>query len=137
MPFAAAADGSIPHSLSEAFAALDQHLSSEDRHEFKTQPEGKATTQAHMGVGLYIRNEWFRAGNSKLVGILREAGAKSMDDMSGMVLTSYWRHLNNKPINLKEQGACYTRWWTEQKRIQEQAKAKSETSYGTPNFNCP
>lgn len=137
MSLVAVADDSVPHSLSDAFAALDQHLSSEDRQKFKNLPESEATTQAHMGVGLYLRNKWFRAGKSKLVGLLSEAGAKSLDDMSGMVLTSYWRHLNNKPINLKEQGACYTKWRTEQKRLQEQAKSGSETSYGTPDFNCP
>ena len=60
-----------------------------------------------------------------------------MDDMSDMILTSNWRHLNKKPINLKEQGACYTRWWVERQRLEDEAKAKSKTSYGFPAFDCP
>jgi hypothetical protein len=135
--FVAVADDSVPHSLTEAFAALDRHLTSEDRQTFKTMPENQATTQAHMSIGMLIRNEWFRAGKSKLVGVLRDAGAQSMDDMSDMVLTSYWRHLNKKPINLKEQGACYAKWWAEQRRLQDKAKSKGESSYGIPAFDCP
>ena len=137
MPFLAQAGETVPNTLDEAFAALDQLLPPEDRHAFKMATEEKAITRGHMAIGLYIRNEWFRSGKSKLSGKLREAGARSLDDASSMVLTSYWRHLNSKPINLKEQGECYTKWWTEQQRLEKEARAKGENGYGTPTFSCP
>jgi len=100
-------------------------------------PEREAVVYAHMGVGLYIRNQWFRSGKSPLAGVLHQLGARSLDDASSMVLTSYWRHLNGKPLELEKQGACYQRWGNEQERLQKEAEAKGETSYNLPAFDCP
>ena len=128
---------SAPNTLDEAFAALDALLSPADRHSFMHKSEGQATLDAHFSLGMYIRNEWFRHGGSTLPGELYAAGARSLDDMSSMVLTSYWRHLNGKPIKLREQGSCYERWWKEQERLEREAKAKGQKSWRAPDFDCP
>jgi hypothetical protein len=57
--------------------------------------------------------------------------------MSSMVLTSYWRRLNGKPIELEKQGECFSRWWAEEKRLEKEAHAKGEDTYSTPDFSCP
>jgi hypothetical protein len=124
--------------MEEAFRALDSLLGTAQRDAFKRRPEREATAYAHMGTGLYIRNQWFRQGNSPLVGFLAAKGAQSLDDASGMILTSYWRHLNGKPIELEEQGACYARWGAEQNRLIREAEAQHHPdSYDTPDFDCP
>jgi hypothetical protein len=128
---------SVPNTLDEAFVALDTLLSSEDRISFMHKPEREAVTDAHFSLGMYIRNYWFRHGGSTLPGLLSDAGAQSLDDMSSMVLTSYWRHLHHKPIELKQQGSCYERWWKEQERLEHEAKAKGQDSWRTPDFDCP
>lgn len=133
----ASAPRAVPNTLDEAFAALDAMLTPPVREEFKKLPEQEATVRAHMSVGLYIRNEWFRHGGSRLPGYLHKLGARALDDMSDMVLTSYWRWLNGQPIRIEEQGACYQRWWKEQQRLKAEAKAKGETSYRMPGFHCP
>jgi hypothetical protein len=127
----------IPNTLDEAYLSLDASLKPEDRLAFMQRPEREAVMEAHYAVGLYIRNQWLRSGKSALVKLLHEKGAQSLDDMSSMILHSYWRHLNGKPIQLNEQGACYRKWWSEQQKLIDQSKERGEDSYPSPNFRCP
>jgi hypothetical protein len=127
-----AAESAVPHTLEEAFAVLDKQLPAVERQKFQNTPEREAVTLAHMGLGMYIRNKWFRAGGSALPGVLR---AQHLDDASGIVLTSYWRYLNGKPLEVESQISCHHRWWREQHRLIEETKGSS--SHGTPAFSCP
>jgi hypothetical protein len=131
-PLYCVAQSAVPHTLEEAFAVLDKKLSAVERQKFQNTPEREAVALAHMGLGMYIRNEWFRAGGSALPKVLR---AQHLDDASAIVLTSYWRHLNGKPLEVESQINCYHRWWREQQRLIDEAKGSS--SYGTPAFSCP
>lgn len=135
--YPSSASVAAPATLDEAFRALDSLLGPTRRDSFMHTPERGAVVYAHMGIGLYIRNEWFRSGKSPLAGVLHQLGARSLDDASSMVLTSYWRHLNGKPLELEKQGACYQRWGDEQERLEKEAEAKGETSYNLPAFDCP
>ncbi len=125
----------VPNTLDEAFSSLDNVMSASQREEFRRRPEASAIVDAHSSLGMYIRNNWFRAGNSSLVRQFRDLGAGSLDDVSSMILASYWRHLNGVPIRLDEQGSCYRKWWAEQYRLI--AAAGDSGSYGTPKFHCP
>lgn len=127
----------IPNTLEQAYGVLDRLLSPGDRLAFMSTSEREAVIRSHVGLGMYIRNAWFRSGKSALPGVLHELGARSFDDMSSMVLTSYWRHLNGKPVEIEKQGACYRRWSDEAHRLESEAKAKGESSYQLPSFGCP
>lgn len=124
----------IPNTLEEAFVALDHMLSPDERRAFMRLPEERAVVKAHFGIGMTIRNQWFRSGQSKLPALLQ---AQHLDDASAIVLTAYWRHLNDKPLELDRQIACYRRWWQEQRRIEEAARAQGQSRYGMPAFSCP
>ena len=126
-----------PNTMEEAIHALEKQLSPAQREAFKAKSEAVALTDAHFGLGMQIRNEWFRTGGSDLPRILSEAGAKSMDDMSTLVLSAYWRRLNGRPFDLQQEAGCYRQWWAEQARLEASAKASGRTSYGSPSFNCP
>jgi hypothetical protein len=136
-PHLAGAQETVPQTLEEAFQALDEMLPPNEIQAFRQRPEREAVVLQHMGLGMYIRNAWFRSGKSRLVGMLHSHGAGHLDDMSSMILTSYWRRLNGQPIDIERQGACYRRWWAEQHRIKAAAKANNQTSYGVPSFRCP
>ena len=127
----------IPNTLEEAFSYLDTSMKADQRLAFMHRSERDAIVQAHFAVGMYIRNQWLRTGKSALVGILKAAGAGSYDDLSSIILTSYWRHLHGKPIELERQGACYKRWWLEQQKLIDESEAKGKDSYSTPHFYCP
>jgi len=124
----------VPDTLEQAFHQLDKQLPSAERESFKKLPEREAVSQAHMGLGMYIRNAWFRTGKSALPGALE---VQHLDDASSIVLTSYWRYLNGKPLGVEEQITCYRRWWVEQQRLEETAKSSGSTTYATPSFSCP
>jgi hypothetical protein len=124
---------SVPNTLPEAFAALDKLLPASERTLFKRAPEREAVARSHMGLGTHMRNRWFRSGGSALPESL---GAQHLDDASSIVLTSYWRHLNGKPLEVERQVDCYRRW-VEQQRLINVAKVNGSASYATPAFTCP
>jgi hypothetical protein len=126
-----------PETMEQAFHSLDSLMSKTQRDAFMHKPEREATVETHMSFGLYIRNEWFRRGKSSLVAFLFAKGAQSLDDASAIILTSYWRYLNGKPINLEAQGACYAEWWAEERLLRINAEKRNQNSYSPPDFNCP
>jgi hypothetical protein len=95
-----AQEKSIPQTLEQAFSALDELLTPAGRDAFMRKPERKAVIEAHMALGLHIRNAWFRSTRTALNRYLREKGARSLDDASNLLLTAYWRHLNRVPTDL-------------------------------------
>lgn len=65
----------------------------------------------HLSLGMWIRNNWGLWHGSRLAQHFNAMGIDHPDDMSGIILTSYWRRLKNRPINLKEQVALYQAYW--------------------------
>lgn len=57
----------------------------------------------HPSVGLQLRNRWGLWRDSPLAAWFRERGVHHPDSMSGIVLTSFWRHLHGLPLELDEQ----------------------------------
>ncbi len=135
-PMSRALEPPAPNTLEEAFAALDAQLPAPERKKFMESTEDDAVISAHMGLGMWMRNEWFRHGGSALPGLLQ---ARSLDDASSIVLTSYWRHLNARPLDVEGQVACYHRWWDEQQRLMDAAERDSagNVTYRVPSFSCP
>lgn len=101
----------IPTTLDECFAAIKKISSEEARKEFKEQPEKDALGKSHFGFGTQLRNKWGLWSGSELKDWFIERGIHHPDDMSGIILTSFWRSLNNKPIELDEQIEHYQAYW--------------------------
>ncbi|PWI30235.1 hypothetical protein DI383_07165 [Flavobacteriaceae bacterium LYZ1037] len=85
------------------------------KYDFKIAPENVATSKHHFGLGLNIRNgkNLWKSGPIKTY--FRLNGIRHPDDMSGIILTTYHRKLNNEPINFKEQKKYYKQYWKFQK----------------------
>ncbi len=92
-----------PTTLEETFKYLDQMFDDTSKYGFMTLPEDVATGRLHMGLGMWIRNNWGLWGDSKLKNYFLDKGVAHPDDMSSIILTSYHRHLNNKPTDLEGQ----------------------------------
>ena len=75
-------------------------------------------TQYHMGLGMWMRNNWGLWGGSRLAAWFNAQGINHPDDMSGIILDSFWRYLNGKPIKLDEQVKYYQGYWKKQETIQ-------------------
>ena len=92
-----------PKNLTECIQMLDKTLKKEDKDYIKTLSEDEFFMESHFTIGMGIRNEWIRSGNPELVTFLLDQGVKHPDDMSAMILTSYYRHLLGKEIDFEGQ----------------------------------
>lgn len=99
----------IPKNLEECFAALDGMLLDDDREVAMNNP--KFPIIAHHSLGRTIRNDWNLWKYSLLSEWFNDLGIEHADDMSGIILTSYCRYLNDKPIELEEQIKEYLEYW--------------------------
>lgn len=86
--------------------------SESDKTEFKNKEEKEAVAELHFGTGMSIRNNWgLWKGKNKLPKFFRSKGIFHPDDMSSIILTSFHRQLNDKPIDLDEQVELYKDYW--------------------------
>ena len=92
-----------PKNLTECIQMLDNILKKEDKEKAKTLTESEFLIETYFGTGIGIRNEWIRSGNPELVKFFSDEGIKHPDDMSAMILTSYYRHLLGKEIDFEGQ----------------------------------
>lgn len=92
-----------PKNLTECIQMLDKNLKKEDKEYIKTLTEEEFFMESHFTIGMGIRNEWIRSGNPELVKFFLDQGVKHPDDMSAMILTSYYRHLLGKEIDFEGQ----------------------------------
>jgi len=103
---------SSPEDLDGCFAVLDALLDPAEIEKMRSGTEAEMG-QYYFGLGMWMRNEWGLWSGSELQRWFREKGIFHPDDMSGIILTSYWRYLNDAPIELDEQIASYQKYWLE------------------------
>ncbi|SYZ74492.1 hypothetical protein TRIP_C90120 [Candidatus Zixiibacteriota bacterium] len=92
----------IPVDLSDCLTQLDKTLSQEV-HDTLMAWDEEDLWKAHFRLGMWIRNNWGLWGRSRLSNWFNAQGIKHPDDMSNIILTSYWRYLHDKPIGLDDQ----------------------------------
>lgn len=92
----------IPKDLGEAFAELDKSLSEIDRKEMSELPKRSDMIQYHMGLGMWLRNNWGLWGGSRLQKYFTDKGMTHPDDMSSVILFYYWDWLKGDKEKWKE-----------------------------------
>ncbi|MFZ1685684.1 MAG: DUF6794 domain-containing protein [Candidatus Zixiibacteriota bacterium] len=100
----------IPSDLNDCLAYLDTTLTPVDLDSLRQWHEDEMP-RAHMNLGLWLRNNWGLWKGSRLSEWFNKHDIWHPDDMSGIILTSYWRHLHNRPIELDAQIAGYIEYW--------------------------
>jgi hypothetical protein len=100
----------VPASLEDAFAELEKMLSPKVRREMKEGAE-EDMVRYHMGLGLWLRNNWGLWGGSRLARYFNGLGVHHPDDMSSIILDTFWRRLNDKPLRLEERVAHSQAYW--------------------------
>lgn len=70
---------------------------------------------SHHQQGRWIRNNWkfWAEEKSDLKDWFNSIGITHPDDMSGIILTSFYRTLKGEPINLDIQVEGYKKYWSE------------------------
>jgi len=113
----------LPKTLKETHEFLDKYL--QDKDVFKDCPEEDVIGTSHMFLGRWLRNKWalwwspelyervkantpegqevdYPVEKPELVQWFNDLGIEYADDMSGIVIISYHKYLNNKPYDLDE-----------------------------------
>jgi hypothetical protein len=114
----------IPKDLEDCFKQIDSFWNDSTKLKVKHWTEDEFSARVHLGFGMWLRNNWQLWGGSRLSKYFNEMGITHSDDMSGIILDSYHRHLNNNEIKLEEQVQHYRDYWEKVKM--EELKRKQE-----------
>jgi len=101
----------IPEDLEDAVNRLNARWKERELEILKGWTEEDAIGRTHFGMGVWMRNKWGLWGDSRLAKYFRGLGIHQGDDMSAIIVASFYRRLNNREIALEEQVAFYRRWW--------------------------
>jgi hypothetical protein len=106
-------ENKIPKNLEEALTWLYRDLDDESLSTVKNmKDEDELTGSLHRTWGQAIRNEWgLWDKESSLHKYFKKLGINHADDMSGIIMTTFWRKLNNKPSELDKQIEFYKQYW--------------------------
>jgi len=100
----------VPANLEECFVELKKMLHPELINEMRQGTEADMI-RYHHGLGTWIRNNWGLWGGSRLAKYFNSLGVFHPDDMSGIILDSFWRHLNGKPLGVEEKIQHSQAYW--------------------------
>lgn len=103
----------IPKTLTEAVLKIEDMIPEEERKWVRSVPESEMVS-LHFGVGRWIRNNWGLWSGGPLADWFKERGIQHPDDMSGIILDSYWRWVHDQPLKLDAQITPYREFWKEQ-----------------------
>jgi hypothetical protein len=104
----------IPENLDECLKTLEANLSESDICQIKNMTIEEIWS-LHSSLGMSIRNEWGLWTDNNLVKWFNEKGIFHADDMSGIVIESFWKKINNHPIELEKQIEEYKKHWKDLK----------------------
>jgi hypothetical protein len=92
----------IPKDLDDCFVELEKMLPTTLINEMKKSSE-RDMISYHDNLGRWLRNNWALWAGSRLSAYFNRLGIQHPDDMSGIIFTSFWRHLHSQPVRLEEQ----------------------------------
>lgn len=106
----------IPKNLTECFNEIDHFFKQSDKESIKSKTESEFTGGSHFSLGIWMRNNWALWKGSRLSKYFNEMEIFHPDDMSGIILTSYYRFLLGKDIQLQKQVDYYKIYWKVNKK---------------------
>ncbi len=92
----------IPATLEDCYKELQKMISPEALKELKEENE-KDIAIHHLSLRMLLPHIWGLDSESRLAKYFNSIGISHPDDMSSIIMISFWRHLNEKPINLEQQ----------------------------------
>jgi len=102
----------IPKNLEDCFVQIDSFWDDSTKNKVREMTESEFMAGAHFGFGMWMRNNWGLWGGSRLSAYFAKRGIRHPDDMSGIILTSYYRKLKGKDPDVKSQLKYYKKYWT-------------------------
>lgn len=104
-----------PVNLEEAVNQLKKNHHDTTKQQIFLMTENEFLSNTHFGLGMWIRNNWGLWKGWELAKYFNSIGIYHPDDMSGIILISYYRDIHGKDWKLEEQVKYYQDYWKELK----------------------
>lgn len=106
----------IPKDLADAIAQIDKMWDDSTKQEIRQMTENEFAGRTHRGFGMWIRNNWGLWKGSRLSRYFNDMGIFHPDDISGIILTCYYRHLKDEDFKVDELVKHYQDYWKQQQK---------------------
>ncbi len=103
-----------PATLAESLAVLDEVLNPYQKRFISCQPEEQVRESLHYTFGTWIRNAWGLWDVTPLRYHFLKRGVLHPEDMSSIILLTYYRKMNGLPLDIDKQIDYYQRYWAAQ-----------------------
>jgi hypothetical protein len=117
-------DEKIPATLAEAHAELERILPPEELAKIDAMKSEDEMIQYHHGLGTSLRNAWGLWRGSPLRDHLKELGFTHPDDMSSVILETFWCKRHGKDFRLKERAEKYAVYWEASRKARADGEAR-------------
>ena len=101
----------IPKNLADCHRTLDTLLTDSTQQKIIAMSESEFTSGTHFGLGMWIRNNWGLWSGSRLQDYFEKKGLHHPDDMSGLILRTYWRYKHGQPLHVRKEIKKYKEYW--------------------------
>lgn len=91
----------IPVTLREAYENFNKMLSKKNKEYIKTCSE-EDFMHMHLGLGLWIRNNWIYPANDRIAKVFADKGITDSDDISRYIIRGYNLYLNGQPCDIDD-----------------------------------
>lgn len=116
----------IPEDMGDAFLQLNKLIDESSKAKFKEASEEEAVHKLHFSLGRWIIYNWQFYDGSRLSHSLKQLKIHHPDDMARVLIRSYHRYLNKKPLDIKEQVEAIEA--RKQREREEKMKARIDSS---------
>lgn len=99
-----------PSTIEECHNFLLERLTNKDLESIKNCHKS-SLCQYHHTMGRWMRNHWGLWSGGKLKRHMESLGFTHPDDMSTVILESFWSSLNGQPYDLKQAAESYKEYW--------------------------
>ena len=116
----------IPYDLEDAHNELQRLSDKEGLINFKTAPEDSIRRKLHFGLGRWIMTNWGLEEGSRIAHYLKQKGVSQPDDMVRLIIVTWHRKLNQRPLLINEEiESIRIRMEAEKKKREENMKVIS------------
>jgi len=111
----------IPSDLEDAFSELVRLADPKGLAEFKVAPEDSVRRKLHFGLGRWMVINWGFEEGSRISHCMKGRGVSLPDDMVEVIIITWHRNLNGRPIKFEEEVAII-----EKRKAVEKAKRDAQ-----------
>lgn len=123
-----------PVDLEDAIHHLEKIHPDSIKQKIRAMTEKDFTTNMHQTLGIWIRNNWDLWKGGSLSRYFNSLNIFHPDDMSGIILTCYYRQLQGKEWEVEKQLKYYQDYWEAMKKKMQQTdstRIPADTKKGT------